>query len=184
MSGKSPPWIHRRGSSNARAAAKKSSCPVGQITCINTASQNSKPAPGNRPRAFSIGWLRIRGTRHRVRVLRAVRRSHSSHVGAAILSFSASRWAERNRDEKTAGCRIDRSVIHFVGGEGSRPRGRRRVGRGVGSGGAGTGRGGGRRVHRIYGRAFDRAFMGASAIFVALPGCFALRRSTYRAIRT
>ena len=33
----------------------KSSCPVGQITCIVSSSQNLEPAPGNWLRAFSIG---------------------------------------------------------------------------------------------------------------------------------
>ena len=123
------------------------------------------------------------------RSLSATIRSHCAHDGAVILGFCARAGPKGNRDEKIADCRNDHSVILFAPGP-SPGAGRKRCpGGGLGSGGSGTGRRGGGCVHRIYGRTFDRAFLGASAIRVAVagvapPGGFPARQPTCRTIRS
>ena len=141
-----------------------------------------EPAPGNRPRDFCIGRL-----------------AHSRPSPDLPVTFSpcprrnfrllCPRWAQGHRDEKIAGCCFDRRVVFFV--RSSRPGACRKrcFGGSVGSGGAGTDRCGGRCVHRICGGTFDRAFLGNSAVSLALPGRlafpggFAARRSTCHTIR-
>jgi hypothetical protein len=91
-------------------------------------------------------------------------------LAAAISESRALGRIQGNRDEETAYCGVDRSVIHFARSKGSGPCRRRCLGRSIGSGGFGTGGRGGGCVHRIYSGPCDRAFMGSRTVRIAIAG--------------
>jgi hypothetical protein len=74
-----------------------------------------------------------------------------------------------NRDEQTACCGTDRRIVYFVRGKSAGSCRGCCPGRGVGSSCFGSRGRSCRRLHWIYGRALDRAFLGASAIRIAIP---------------
>jgi hypothetical protein len=113
-----------------------------------------EPARGNRRGLFESG----EGCRH------------ISFVPPQFRSPVPWENTQGKRHEESAGCRIGRSVIHFIRGKSAKSCRRCCVGCGVGSGGAGTRRRGGRCGDWIYGGACDRAFLGSGAVRTAITG--------------
>jgi hypothetical protein len=137
---------------------EKTSCAVGQITGISSLSEEfKKPAPGNRPRAFSY-----RPSYNRfsiVVVLPWCRR---------IFEVPSAGAHPRGYDEKAACCGCDRRIMLFARSKCTGACGKRSYWRGVGSRRSRTGWRGRWSFDWLHCRAGDRAFVGSGAFRIPL----------------